>query len=134
MAKRVLTTWIIFFVTTAGLLFLFGKMGWIDSISLQESILNATLVTCFYLILLRIYTKRHAFTVGNIVSVLIGAIIVFSFLRKNEIIHIERVKPQLEFAIYGIMIIIEAIVAKIQGDIYDEEKFESMLEMEEDIY
>lgn len=129
MVKRILATWIIFFVTTAGLLLLFSKIGWIDSISLQEGILNSTLVTCFYLILLRIYTKRHAFTIGNIFAVLIGTIIVFGFLQKNEIIRIEQVKPQLEFAIYGIMIIIEGIVAKIEGDMYDEEKFiESMKE------
>lgn len=123
MFKRVLITWIIFFISTIGILILFNHIGMINLVSLKEGSINAILISCFYLIVLRIYTRRHHFTLRNIIYILIGVGIILAVLQENGMIKIEMVKPSIEVVVYVVIAIIEGIVAKVQGEIYEEERF-----------
>lgn len=123
MFKRVLITWIIFFISTIGILIFFNHIGMINLVSLKEGSINAILISCFYLIVLRIYTRRHHFTLRNMIYILIGVGIILAVLQENGMIKIEMMKPNIEVAVYVVIAIIEGIVAKVQGEIYEEERF-----------
>jgi len=133
MLKRVLITWFIFFISTIGILLLFSHIGIREPIVLKESILNAILVSCFYLIILRIYMRRSYMTLRNIIYILLGLVIVLVMLQEKGIIEIEMIKLNIEIVVYVVIAIIEGIVAKIQGRNYEEERFwkiEQMMEKE----